>query len=87
MGRPAHRVVGRLMDDMDRAQLQEEMHRAAALERAASMARQALGHAPTSTICWTCGGEIEPVRITYGFGTCASCARDAEYFQKHRTYR
>jgi len=36
------------MDDADRAQLQEEQHLAAALERAASMARQALGHHPTS---------------------------------------
>ena len=64
------------MDDADRAQLQEEQHLAAALERAASMARQALGRHPTSTICADCGAEIEPPRIAHGFGVCAACARD-----------
>ena len=76
------------MDDADRAQIAQEIQLAQALERAASMARQALGRHATSTICWTCGGEIEPVRQVYGFGTCASCAAEAEYYQQHgRTYR
>ena len=76
------------MDDMDRAQEQEEMHRAAALERAASKARQVLGHHATSTICSDCGGPIEAPRIIYGFCRCASCAAEAEYYAQHgRTYR
>ena len=72
------------MDDVDRAQITEEQHRAAALERAASMARQVLGHHATSTICVTCGGPIESVRITHGFATCAGCAIEAERYQQHR---
>jgi RNA polymerase-binding transcription factor DksA len=76
------------MDDCDRAQVQIEIKLAQQLERAASMARQALGRHATSTICEDCGGAIEPVRITYGFATCAGCAKDREYFTAHgRTYR
>ena len=76
------------MDDADRAQLYQEQILAAQLERAASMARQALGRHATSSRCQECGGEIEPVRITYGFAICAGCAKDREYFQAHgRTYR
>ena len=73
------------MDDVDRAHITEEQHRAAALERAASMARQVLGHHPTSTLCSSCGGPIESVRITHGFGTCAGCAAEAE--RRRRGYR
>ena len=76
------------MDDADRAQAQIDAHLAAALERAASMARQALGRHATSTTCESCGGGIEPVRQVYGFGLCAACAQDREYFTHHgRTYR
>lgn len=76
------------MDDVDRAQITEEQHRAAALERAAELARTALGRHATSTVCEDCGGEIEGPRIIYGFSRCASCARDAEFFAQHgRTYR
>ncbi len=76
------------MDDIDRAQITEEQHRAAALERAASMARQALGRHATSTTCEDCGGPIEAPRQVYHFATCSHCARDREYYQQHgRTYR
>ena len=76
------------MDDADRAQLHQEVELARALERAASMARQALGRHATSTVCVDCGGEIEPVRITYGFECCAGCAKDREYLTRNgRTYR
>ena len=76
------------MDDADRAQLAIDQHLAAALERAASMARAALGHHATSTKCEDCGGEIEPVRQVYGFAICAACAKDREYYALHgRTYR
>lgn len=52
------------------------------------MARQALGRHATSTTCEDCGGEIEPVRVVYGFATCATCAKDREYLAAHgRTYR
>jgi RNA polymerase-binding transcription factor DksA len=62
------------MDDADRAQLQEEQHLAAALERAASMARRVLGHHPTSSRCEDCGGEVEPARLRHGFSVCFECA-------------
>jgi RNA polymerase-binding transcription factor DksA len=62
------------MDDADRAQLQEEQHLAAALERAASLARSVLGHAPTSNRCEECGAEIEPQRLQHGFAVCYACA-------------
>ena len=76
------------MDDADRAQIEIERTLAANLERAASMARQVLGKHPTSTECSDCGGAIEGPRVIYGFATCASCAKDREYFQLHgRTYR
>lgn len=76
------------MDDADRAQLQIEIQLARQLERAASMARQALGRHATSTTCEDCGGEIEPVRVVYGFAVCSSCAKDREYLAAHgRTYR
>lgn len=76
------------MDDADRAQLQIEIQLAQQLERAASMARQALGRHATSTTCEDCGGEIEAVRVVYGFATCATCAKDREYLAAHgRTYR
>jgi RNA polymerase-binding transcription factor DksA len=76
------------VDDADRAQFAIEVQLAAQLERAAALARTALGRHATSTICEDCGGEIEPVRITYGFATCAGCAKDREYFTAHgRTYR
>jgi RNA polymerase-binding transcription factor DksA len=76
------------MDDADRAQLAIEVQFAAQLERAAALARTALGRHATFTICEDCGGAIEPVRITYGFATCAGCAKDREYFTAHgRTYR
>lgn len=52
------------------------------------MARQALGRHATSTTCEDCGGEIEPVRVVYGFAVCSSCAKDREYLAAHgRTYR
>ena len=75
------------MDDADRAQLQEEQYLAAALERAASMARQALGRHATSTICSDCGMAIEPPRIAHGFGTCASCAREQWDLEMRRRRR
>ena len=62
------------MDDADRAQITEEQHRAAALERAASLARTVLGQAATSTRRTECGGEIEAVRLAYGFPLCFACA-------------
>ena len=63
------------MDDADRAQLLQEQHLAAALERAASLARTALGHVATSTRCESCGGEIEPARVAHGFPLCFACAQ------------
>ena len=72
------------MDECDRASLQEEMFRAAALERAASMARQALGRHATSTQCEDCGGEIEAPRQVYGFPVCAACAKDRERAELRR---
>ena len=75
------------MDDADRAQLLQEQHLAAALERAASMARQALGHHATSTTCQECNLPIEPARIAHGFGTCASCAREQWDMEMRRRRR
>ena len=75
------------MDDADRAQLQEEQHLAAALERAASMARQALGHHPTSSLCQECGLAIEPPRLRHGFATCACCARELWDMEMRRLRR
>ena len=76
------------MDPVDYAQAEEERQRAAALEIAAAIARTVLGGPATSTTCQECGGEIEPVRITYGFSICAMCAKDREYFAANgRTYR
>jgi RNA polymerase-binding transcription factor DksA len=72
------------MDIADMAQLNEELERAAALERAASMARQVLGHAPTSSRCEDCGGEIEPVRLRHGFSTCFECAQWRERWEALR---
>jgi RNA polymerase-binding transcription factor DksA len=72
------------MDDADRAQLQEEQHLAAALERAASLARTALGHAPTSSRCEDCGGEIEPQRLRHGFAICFECASWRERWSQYR---
>lgn len=67
------------MDDADRAQLYHEQHLAAALERAASLARSALNaRVPTSLVCPDCGGEIEAARIAHGFGLCAGCAHEQE---------
>jgi hypothetical protein len=67
------------VDDADRAQEYEQRHLAAALERAASLARASTGNrVPTSLVCPDCGGEIEAVRIAYGFGLCAACAIEAE---------
>ncbi len=63
------------MDDVDRAQVYEERMRADAIERAAAMARQALGHHATSTACVDCGGEIEAARVAHGFETCFPCAQ------------
>ena len=62
------------MDIADYAQLNEEIEREAALARAASMARQVLGHTPTSSRCEDCGGEIEPQRLKHGFACCYACA-------------
>ena len=75
------------MDDADRAQAQIDAHLAAALERAASMARQALGHHPTSSLCQECGMAIEPARIAHGFGSCASCARELWDLEMRRLRR
>lgn len=76
------------MDDADRADLAIQQHLEASLAHAAAMARTVLGHPATSTTCQDCGGEIEPVRITYGFSICAMCAKDREYFAANgRTYR
>ena len=72
------------MDVIDQAQHQEELHRAAALERAASMARQALGHAPTSSHCQDCGGEVEPQRLRHGFSLCYACASWRERWEAMR---
>ena len=72
------------MDVIDQAQHQEELHRAAAPERAASMARQALGRHATSANCEDCGGEIEAPRQVYGFPVCAACARDRERAELRR---
>ena len=62
------------MDIADMAQLNEELEREAALARAASLARQVLGHAPTSSRCEECGHEVEPERLKHGFGVCYACA-------------
>ena len=75
------------MDDADRAQLYQEQVLAAQLERAASMARQALGHHATSTTCQDCNLPIEPARIAHGFGTCASCAREQWDIEMRRRRR
>ena len=75
------------MDDADRAQVAIERTLAAALERAASMARQALGHHATSTVCQDCGLSIEPARIAHGFATCASCARELWDMEMRRLRR
>ena len=64
------------MDDADRAQIAIERTLAAQLERAAALARTALGHHPTSSKCVECDGEIEPVRIAHKFNVCAACARE-----------
>ena len=66
------------MDDSERAQLQIERALAAQLERAASMARQVLGHHATSTQCIDCHGPIEPARLTHGLGRCYACAAQQE---------
>ena len=63
------------MDDADRAQIYQEQVLAAQLERAAALARTALGHHPTSSKCVECDGEIEPPRLAHRFNTCAACAR------------
>ena len=62
------------MDIADQAQMHEEIEREAALARAASLARQVLGHAPTSSRCEECGHEVEPARLRHGFSICFSCA-------------
>jgi RNA polymerase-binding transcription factor DksA len=62
------------MDICDMAQLNEELEREAALSRAASLARQVLGHAPTSSRCEECGQEVEPARLKHGFSICFACA-------------
>jgi RNA polymerase-binding transcription factor DksA len=72
------------VDDADRAQLQEEQHLAAALERAASLARTTLGHAPTSNRCDDCGGEVEPARLRHGFTVCYECASWRERWSQYR---
>lgn len=70
------------MDDADRAQVQIEAQLNAALERAAALARTALGHAPTSSRCTECDGEIEPVRLRYGFDVCFACAEWRERWRR-----
>lgn len=70
------------MDEADRAQLLEEQHRAAAIERAASMARQALGRSAYSNTCEDCGCKLEGIRQAYGFRTCVDCQRDRERDQQ-----
>jgi RNA polymerase-binding transcription factor DksA len=75
------------MDEADRAQLQEEQHLAAALERAAAMARQVLGRHATSTICDSCGGEIEPQRVKHGFAVCFACAEWKERWEAKWRHR
>ena len=75
------------MDEADRAQLQEEQHLAAALERAAAMARQVLGRHATSTVCQECGMAIEAPRLSHGFSTCASCARELWDLEMRRLRR
>ena len=62
------------MDDADRAQLIEEAQRAAALERAAALARTVLGQPAMSNRCTECGGQIEPQRQAHGFAVCFACA-------------
>ena len=62
------------MDIADMAQLNEEIERAAALDRAAALARRVLGHAPTSSRCEECGQEVEPQRLAHGFSICFACA-------------
>ena len=76
------------MDDADRAQVAIERTLAAQLERAAALARTALGHHATSTRCTDCDGEIESPRIAHGFSTCADCARQAwDIEQRKRIFR
>jgi RNA polymerase-binding transcription factor DksA len=70
------------MDDVDRAQIVEERHLAAALERAAALARTTLGHAPTSSRCEDCDGEVEPARLAHGFSRCFACADWRERWQR-----
>lgn len=66
------------MDDADRAQIAIEAQLADQIERAASLARQALGRHATSSDCADCDGEIEPERLAHGFAICAACAKDRE---------
>ena len=75
------------MDDADRAQLYQEQILAAQLEQAAALARTALGHHATSTVCHDCGMAIEPARIAHGFATCASCARELWDMEMRRRRR
>jgi RNA polymerase-binding transcription factor DksA len=75
------------MDIADFAQLNEELEREAALARAASMARQVLGHAPTSSKCDACGGEVEPVRLRHGFSCCYACAEWRERWEAKWRHR
>lgn len=67
------------MDDIDRAQEHEMRERQFAIERAAALARTALGNRiPTSHQCVDCGSQIEAVRLSYGFCLCAACALENE---------
>ena len=75
------------MDIADMAQLNEELEREAALARAASMARQVLGHHPTSSKCESCGNEVEPARLAHGFAICFACAEWKERWEAKWRHR
>jgi RNA polymerase-binding transcription factor DksA len=70
------------MDDADRASIYEQ----AALEAALARQRAERPHRRYSplqrTHCELCGGEIEPQRQAWHAFNCASCARDAERWQR-----
>jgi RNA polymerase-binding transcription factor DksA len=75
------------MDIADYAQLNEQLEREAALARAASLARQVLGHEPTSSKCEGCGAEVEAQRLKHGFSVCYACAEWRERWEAKWRHR
>ena len=70
------------MDDADRASLYEQAANEAALAR--QRAERARHYRPVqATHCELCSGEIELQRRAWSTH-CASCARDAESWQRNR---